>query len=1040
MHFECSKKPEVPELCGVKGLDVLAPVPSRDRAGRCNSSQRNHLLRSSWILAVVLMLFLSFSSSVRVQGQSAEPEKDNPSLGEDLRKRFSKGDLVDHLMAHMSPADKIGQLFLVPFTGPGIHADDDILNLIHSYRVGGVILSERNQNLDNRTETDTPRQVASLTRQLQAAAHGYWKPAVTDLELSEEGSKSSDALSTAQVLPRTDLTGGVSIPLWIGISLREEGRLQTSLRNGFTPQPSQMSMGATWDPTFASAMGTILGQELQAVGINLLLGPDLDITSQASLLPAGVSATTTFGADSWWVGQNGHAFIHGVQDGSGRSVLVFPRHFPGQGSRDRQPDEELSTIQGALEDLRRHELIPFAQVAGWTETASGEWPVGVANGFVTSHIRYSGFLRSRERTPPISLSDQLGDMLALEEFQGWHQQGGLVLSDALGVRAIRRYYDPSEESFLAQRIAYEAFQAGNDLLWLDQYADGSDTVSIRETIEFFQTQYLEKPDFAEAVNDAVRRILLAKLQRYPLRILDTTETIQDADSGTFSVGLIPGLPPDKPETSLIGFHPLDSLAKEQELAAFTPESLALKRSVVARVAQGGVTLLYSNWTQAGDLLPAEPSVNDRLVIFTDSRPQDTCHVCNTEPILAPGMVEESILRLFGPGATQQIAPNQIASFTLAQLSALLNQSSDGTARLRLDRALNNADWILFATLDLNVEEHLPSDAVSQFLRQRAGLVAEKQVAVLALDAPYILDGTDVSKLAAYIGAYSPTEVFVETAVRALFRDLEFQGAPPVDVPGTRYSSLIERLEPDPNQVIPLTLYDEKRSDFALEFFDVHLGDTIILKAGPIVDRNGHPVPDGTPVQFLLKYSGSGLNLRTDPVPSREGYGLVEVLLDRPEVLEVAASSIDSHTSVALQINVGEVDSAQITSVEPEMPVPEGPGPEELVPVPVTDLVTARWFALEFGQFIVSFLVLIACLGAYFLLAHRHTSTSAKLFCMMWAVVASTLAYLIYGVASELALDTSGSNDAILWMVTPVVALTSVLVLTVLHRRDQKSQG
>ena len=967
------------------------------------------------------------------QAQSAETDPVIPPLGPDLREQYLSAELVDRLMARMTAADKVGQLFVVPVAGTEIAPADDVLELIHVYRVGGVILSEQNQNLDNRPGTDTPRQVASLTSQLQAAALGYYVPADTVLGLSEEGDISLAGLASARALPAA-LSAGVAVPLWIGTSLREEGGLETSLRNGFTLLPSQMALGATWDPTFAGAMGTILGQELQAVGINLLLGPDLDILSQAPPLPAGLSATATFGEDGWWVGQNGRAFIQGAQDGSNHGLLVFARHFPGQGGRDRQPDQELATIQGNLEDLRRDALIPFAQAAAMSASEPGEWPAGAANGFVTSHIRYSGFLRARERTPPISLSEQLGEMLALEEFQGWRQQGGLLLSDALGVRAIRRYYDPSGESFLAQRIANDAFQAGNDLLWLDQYEEGTDTAAIRETIEFFQSQYLEKPDFAEAVDESVRRILLAKLQVFPLRTLHFSGESSAREDSVATVAWASGPATDGEAANGVGFHLQDVLVAEADLAAFAPESLAFKHDVVTRVAQGAVTLLHSNWSPAGDLLPSEPSVRDRLVIFTDSRPQTACLLCSAEPILGPETVEQSILRLFGPDATRQIAPNQIASFTLAQLSALLNQTVDGGARLRMDRALNNADWIIFAMLDMDVAEHPPSDAVSRFLRQRGDLATEKQVAVLAFDAPFMLDGTDVSKLAAYIGAYSPAAAFVDTAVRALFRDLEFHGAPPVSVPGTRYSSLIERLEPNPDQVIPLTLFDEKRSDFALDLFDVHLGDTIVIKAGPIVDRNGHPVPDGTPVQFLLKYSGSGLNLRTEPVPSENGYGMVEVLLDRPETLEVAASSIDSHTSVELQINVGTEASAQITSVEPDIPLLVDLAPEVQVPDPSSSPVSAPWFALAMGQFISSFLLLAACLAAYYLSARRHTASGIMLSRMLWASTAGTVVYLLYGVAGVPMLGAATSSSLYLWAVVPLVALSSTLAFVAMHHR------
>ena len=989
-----------------------------------------------WIRVLAAGLGLLLLSANWAQAQSTETQVEETLHGRDLREQYSTEELVDLLLSHMSATDKVGQLFVLPFFGSEIAPDDEILDFIHAFRVGGVILSEQNRNLDNRADTDTPRQVARLTSQLQAAAQGFFVPADAVLGLAVKGEGLQTSSVVALELSQLGSPANVSIPLWIGASLREEGGLETPLRNGFTPQPSQMALGATWDPTFARAMGTILGQELRAVGISLLLGPDLDIASQVPPIPAGLSATATFGGDSWWAGQNGQAFIHGIQEGSNRGLLTFARHFPGQGGRDRRPNQELATIQGNLEDLRRDALIPFAQAALLTAEETGRWPSGAANGFVTSHIRYSGFLRARERTPPISLSEQLGEILALEEFQQWRLQGGLLMSDALGVRAIRRYYDPSDESFLAQRIATDAFQAGNDLLWLDQYGEDADTEAIKATIEFFQAQYLEKPDFAEAVDEAVRRILMAKLLVFPLRGYPLSGASSDSgDSLVTAPSRIPGPTLDGEVTDWVGFHLGDVLVEEADLDAFAPESLALKHDVVKRVAQGAITLLHSNWIPAGDLLATEPSVNDRLVIFTDSRPQNTCHSCTVSPILESDVVEQTILRLFGPAATRQIASSQITSFTLSQLSEVLNQTADGGTRVRMDRALNNGDWIIFAMLDIDVEEHPPSDAVSQFLRQRGDLAAEKQVVVLAFDAPFILDGTDVSKLAAYVGAYSPTAAFVETAVRALFRDLEFRGAPPVSVPGTRYSSLIERLEPDPDQVIPLTLFDEKRSDFALEFFDVHLGDTITIKAGPIVDRNGHHVPDGTPVQFLLKYSGSGLNLRTDPVPSVNGFGLVEVLLDRPEVLEVAATSIDSHTSVALQINVGIEDSALITSVEPEVPLPEDPVPEVVNTDPRSGPVSVDWFALELFHFIAAFLLLFTGLAAYFLVARRRLPSSTVLFRLSWASTVGTGAYLIYGIAGEPILGAAVSNALYLWMAAPLVMLASVLALGAMHLKS-----
>ena len=111
-------------------------------------------------------------------------------------------------------------------------------------------------------------------------------------------------------------------------------------------------------------------------------------------------------------------------------------------------------------------------------------------------------------------------------------------------------------------------------------------------------------------------------------------------------------------------------------------------------------------------------------------------------------------------------------------------------------------------------------------------------------------------MTAFLGVYSKTQPFLEAAVRALFRAQTVTGAPPVSVPGTRFSNLVERLEPDPNQRIDLTALNEgivieQAEDDEQELIqtDLKLGDSLELQAGPILDRNGNTVPDGTPVNF-----------------------------------------------------------------------------------------------------------------------------------------------------------------------------------------------
>ncbi len=986
-------------------------------------------------LLLTLLSLLWGSLGVAAQDQSAAGLVDSREARDQAEPDVPASTVVEQFMSHMTVADKVGQLFVVNFQGSALEPDSHVVRLIHDYRIGGVVLSEQHGNVDNKSDTGTPQQVARLINQLQAAAYGLYAPPLLLADTDQGGERLTEALVP---LPPSLLDTRVGLPLLVGMPQVGNEQFGAVLRNGFTPMPNQLAIGAAWQPDFAQAVGTILGQELGAAGFNMLLGPSLDVFDRPRSLQMGTRATATFGEDSWWVGQHGRALIAGVHEGSNHGVLTFARHFPGQGGSDRTLDQELATIQVTLEELRRHELHPFAQVTAVNaETRAG---AGTTDGLLTSHIRFSGFLRSRERTPPVSLSAHLDEMLSLTEFQSWRRADGLVMSDGLGVRAIRTYYDPSEQTFLANRIASDALQAGNDLLWLAEFEAPDVQVggALEETLLFFIVQYNEKPDFAAAVDEAVRRILTAKLSLYPLTVL-AAATEQASDElylETVFPRFVPGASTAGTDETTVywGIHPRDVWTSAQDMTMFSTVNLHLKTDIITRVAQQSLTLLNANNPRDRSVLPSVPGVNDRIVIFTDARSWPVCAACAPEPVLAPTLIETLILRLFGPDATQQVRPNQIASFSFAELSDVLDSTASLGLQTRVERALADADWILFAMLDVDRERYPDSDAVSRFLRQRSRLAVEKEIAVLAFDAPYMLDETDINKVAVYIAAYSPALPFVESAVRALFRDLELQGAPPVSVPGTLFRSLVERLEPDPDQIINLSLFDEKRSSIDPAELMVHLGDTLMIRAGPIMDRNGHRVPDGTPVQFQLRYAGDDMNLHTDPIPTQDGSAHIAVTLERPGRLELAAQSLNSKTSVGLQIWIEDETPAQITAVQPTMTPESAVSPTHTVSPTVTAAETRPRLWLNLWSFLGTSGTMAVLLCVYALWMSRRLARSVLVYRLLWGTIAGTGSYVLYGLAW---LPVSQWVGAALFplLVVPVAVAASLMPLMWLHVTD-----
>ena len=209
-------------------------------------------------------------------------------------------------------------------------------------------------------------------------------------------------------------------------------------------------------------VGAVFGRELRSVGVNLLLGPALDVVEQPRPDLVTGFGLHTFGGDPFWVGRMGQAYVTGIHRGSDGRVATVSGHFPGLGGTDRLPDEEIATIQKSLQELQRIELPPFAAV---TERPSSilraDGSMATTEALMSGHIRFSSFQGSRERTPPISLAQELGILLDLDEFAPWRAQGGILMSDALGVMAVRRYYDPALQEFPRRRIALDAFTAGN---------------------------------------------------------------------------------------------------------------------------------------------------------------------------------------------------------------------------------------------------------------------------------------------------------------------------------------------------------------------------------------------------------------------------------------------------------------------------------------------------------------------------------------------------------------------------------------------------
>ena len=332
------------------------------------------------------------------------------------------------VLVSMSPEERVGQLFLVTFTGTDTSPESQIYDLIANRHVGGVVLQAGNDNF-----VAAPGTVTSAHQLINALQTIEWQASIN----------SQPQLSD------------VYVPLFVGISQEGDGIPHDQILSGLTPLPDEMAIGATWKTDLARQVGTVLGNELSAMGFNLYLGPSLDVLESPNPSALSDLGTRVFGGDPFWVGRMGREYISGLHAGSNNRMMVVAKHFPGRGSSDRSPEEEVATVRKSLEQLKQIELSPFFAVTNSPEPAS------LVDGLLVSHIRYQGFQGNiRATTRPVSFDPAaLSAILALPEFATWRANGGLIVSDSLGSPAVQDFYSQGGENFSPRTVSRDAFLA-----------------------------------------------------------------------------------------------------------------------------------------------------------------------------------------------------------------------------------------------------------------------------------------------------------------------------------------------------------------------------------------------------------------------------------------------------------------------------------------------------------------------------------------------------------------------------------------------------
>lgn len=829
-------------------------------------------MKKNALVRLFLIALLSIPLLPTRISMAASPQQDDS----DFRRAV---DMLDR----MTPVERVGQLFVVTFPDTQVGQDTEIFELIYNHYVGGVILLDENNNFP---ESEDPiYDIWSLINQLQVTRHS--------------------ASQETRLDPLLDLSFNPTfIPLLVGLSQEGDGLPTDQIINGLTSLPSQLAIGATWNPDFAREVGAVTGEELSAIGINLLLGPSLDVNETPRTEGSGDLGVRSYGGDPFWVGEMARAYISGVHEGSQNRIAVVSKHFPGLGSSDRLPENEVATVRKSLEQLKQFELAPFIAVTGDAESIEE-----TTDALLTSHIRYQGSANIRATTRPVSLDQTaLSALMEIPELNSWRSNGGVLISDNIGSKAVRNFYDPTGEGFIARRAALDAFLAGNDLLYMggfltDETPGLEDEPGITgfdaliDTLNFFTQKYQEDPDFAARVDESVLRILTLKYKLYSFFTL----------------------------TMVLASGELELSQTENNQVAFS-------------VAQKAATLINPSLEELENVLPDTPTRSDRIVIFTDSYNAKRCLECPTYNSIPVDAMSNAILSLYSQEAGGVIFSGNIASHTFFELQQMLDGQAASSA---VDTNLRRAQWIIFITLDVD-QDRPESYALQRFLSERPDLANGKRVIAYAANAPYYLDATEISKLTAFYGLYSKIPAFVDVAARLLFKEIPIpEGASPVSIPGMGYD-LISVTSPDSAQEIQLVidlpglgLPDETSSEDTPTFPIFRVGDTLPVRTEIILDHNGNPVPDNTPVDFIFTVNG----VESPAIISGtiDGIAKISTTIEESGDIEIrAVSGLAQSTPLTLEVpEVRSSPTPSATVIPTETPTVEpSPTVENPTPTPI----------------------------------------------------------------------------------------------------------
>jgi len=246
-------------------------------------------------------------------------------------------------------------------------------------------------------------------------------------------------------------------PLFIAADF--EGPRFNPIKSVLTPPPPALTLATTQDRDLIVDTGKVVGYQLASSGINMILGPVLDIEESRQGSYNSLLKNRSFSSSPEGVSRIAAYYIKGLRESG---ITVIGKHFPGLGKIDVNPHAGVASFIGSEQDFKQ-QMTPYYALKDYL------------NGIMTSHVAVDFLDGKTPATTSKKITGLIRSDSNITTIRALNYDNKLVITDDMGMSSITDYEKtrsggstaPTNDYYSGidyAALAIDAFDSGHDIL------------------------------------------------------------------------------------------------------------------------------------------------------------------------------------------------------------------------------------------------------------------------------------------------------------------------------------------------------------------------------------------------------------------------------------------------------------------------------------------------------------------------------------------------------------------------------------------------